>query len=114
MIMCIFFLLKPSANESFCPNARITFSIEHNNKTVCQACSIEYDGTGYQYQLVAGPAFDNIFAVSVIFMGVLADFHHTKTLLCVSLVMWSVLIGITGLVKEYWQLVLTRFGVAIG
>ena len=110
------FSLISSANESFCPDACITFSTEHTNKTLslCQACYVEYDGTGYQYQLVAGPAFDNIFAVSVMFMGVMADFHHTKTLLCISLVMWSTLIGITGLVKEYWQLVLTRFGVAIG
>ena len=78
------------------------------------ACSYEYDGTGYQYQLVVGPAFDNIFAVSAIFMGMLADFRHTKIFLCISLVAWSVLIGITGFAKEYWQLVIARFGVAIG
>ena len=41
-------------------------------------------------------------------MGKLADFHHTKMLVR------SVLIGIIGFVKEYWQLLLTRFGAAIG
>lgn len=107
-------MLCNNANESFCSDACITFTLELANKTICHICSYEYDGTGYQYQLVAGPVFDNIFAVSAIIMGILADFHHTKLLLCIFLVMWSVLIGITGFVKEYWQLVLTRFGVAIG
>ena len=100
-----------SANDSYCSDADITFS---TNKTLCHACSYEYDGTGYRYQLVAGPAFDNIFAVSAIFMGMLADLHHTKLFLSICLATWSVLIGITGFVKEYWQLVLARFGVAIG
>ena len=72
---------------------------------VTRHCAIsvytKYDGTGYQYQLVVGPVFDNIFAVSTIFMGTLADFHHTKIFLCICVVMWSVLNGITGLVKEY-------------
>lgn len=113
-LTCLTFLSHSSANESFCADACIMFSLKQMNKTLCHACSIEYDGTGYQYQLVAGPVFDNIFAVSAIFMGMLADFHHTKTFLCIFLVMWSVLIGITGLVKEYWQLALTRFGVAMG
>lgn len=103
-----------SANESYCAEACITFCVNHTNKTICHVCSYEYDGTGYQYQLVAGPVFDNIFAVSAIVMGMLADLHHTKTFLCISILVWSVLIGMTGLVKEYWQLVLTRFGVAIG
>ena len=82
--------------------------------TAYHPCVYNYDGTGFQYQLVAGPVFDNIYAVSAIFMGLLADFRHLKTFLFINLIIWSVLTGITGFVEEYWQLVLARFGVAIG
>jgi len=104
-----------SANESFCSSANITFNLQQlGNMTAYHPCIYNYDGTGFQYQLVAGPVFDNIYAVSAIFMGLLADFHHLKTFLFINLIIWSVLTGITGFVEEYWQLVLARFGVAIG
>ena len=78
-----------------------------------QACKFDYDGSGIQYQVLAGSAFNNVYPAAGLLMGPLADFVSRKILLAVSLLLLSVFTGIIGFAAYYWQLVLLRMGVAI-
>lgn len=44
-----------------------------SNKSVC---SWDYDGSGVQYQVLAGPAFIAVFTISGIIIGTLGDIYN--------------------------------------
>jgi MFS family permease len=77
-------------------------------------CEWNYNGAGYDYQLLAGPVFILIFTFTGLPLGVLADYTNRKNLLAVCLAFWSAMTLLNGFVKEYWQLVLLRLGLGIG
>ena len=76
-------------------------------------CKFDYDGSGSEYQVLAGPAFNNVYPAAGLIMGPLADFVSRKLLLAASLFFLSIFTGVIGFAAYYWQLVLLRMGVAI-
>jgi len=81
---------------------------------VAGACKWDRNGQGLQFELLAGPVFIVVYTVCGIPISVLADFYNRRNLLVVGLALWSAMTLVTGFVEQYWQLVVTRFLVAIG
>ncbi|MBN3288338.1 SPNS1 protein, partial [Polyodon spathula] len=77
-------------------------------------CKWDYNGNGWEYQIMAGPIFILIYTFMGIFIGFLADAANRKNLLAVSLFFWSLMTFLMGFAQEYWHLVLLRFGQGIG
>lgn len=78
------------------------------------ACTWDYNGQGLEYQLLAGPVFILIYTFAGIPVSFTADMYNRKNFLALSLIFWSVMTILTGLVKEYWQLVVLRFLLGLG
>ena len=47
-------------------------------------------------------------------MALLADRANRRNILVIALAVWSTMTALSGLAQNYWQLLLTRFGVGIG
>ncbi|KAL4218887.1 hypothetical protein ACF0H5_021475 [Mactra antiquata] len=77
-------------------------------------CDWNYNGQGFEYEILAGPVFIVIFTFGGIFIGFAADRYNRKILLASCLIFWSVMTLLTGFVQNYWQLVLLRFGLGFG
>ncbi|KAK3087414.1 hypothetical protein FSP39_005573, partial [Pinctada imbricata] len=84
-----------------------------NNQTK-HVCKWDYNGQGYDYQIVAGPVFILVYTFAGIFIGYVADKYNRKIMLAGCLIFWSVMTGITGFIDSYWQLVILRFGLGLG
>ncbi|CAL1540212.1 unnamed protein product [Lymnaea stagnalis] len=78
------------------------------------ACKWDYNGQGWDYQILAGPVFILIYTFAGIFIGFAADIYNRKLMLACCLSFWSAMTLLTGLVTEYWQLVILRFGLGLG
>ncbi|XP_064616663.1 MFS-type efflux pump MSMEG_3705-like [Liolophura sinensis] len=94
-------------NETSCVS---TLSIN----TSLQVCKWDYDGQGFEYQIVAGPAFTAIYTFTGIFIAFAADVFNRKLLLAICLMFWSLMTLLTGFINSYWQLVILRFGLGMG
>ncbi|XP_059174698.1 protein spinster homolog 1-like [Physella acuta] len=77
-------------------------------------CKWDYNGQGWAYQILAGPVFILIYTFAGIFIGFAADHYNRKLMLAFCLIFWSAMTLLTGLVKEYWQLVILRFLLGLG
>ena len=78
-------------------------------------CVFTHDGSaGLDYQILAGPVFNNVYPLAGILAGILADTFNRKILLTVSLAFWSIATGVTGFANSYWMLVVFRILLAIG
>ena len=77
-------------------------------------CEWNYNGQGLQYELLAGPLFIVIYTLAGIPLGLWADVYNRKKLLGAAVIFWSTMTILMGLVKEYWQLAILRFGLGIG
>ncbi|KAL3872099.1 hypothetical protein ACJMK2_040053 [Sinanodonta woodiana] len=96
-------------------NATVIASCRNiTNKAGNFVCEWNYNGQGLEYQIVAGPVFILIYTFAGIFIGFLADRYNRKILLASCLIFWSAMTLLTGFVKEYWQLVILRFGLGFG
>jgi len=78
------------------------------------ACKWDRNGQGLEFELLAGPVFIVIYTVCGIPISVLADLYNRRNLLVFGLALWSAMTLVTGFVDRYWQLVVTRFLVAVG
>jgi len=108
---------SPESEESrkICANATteaICEKIENTNGS--KICDWEYTGKGFEYDLLVGPIFIVIFTFSGIFLGIAADLYNRKLLLGMAVIFWSLMTILTGLVKQYWQLILLRIALGIG
>ncbi|XP_038637557.1 putative glycerol-3-phosphate transporter 5 isoform X1 [Scyliorhinus canicula] len=86
-------------------------SLLNENKT--QSCQWNYDGSGWEYQVIAGPVFILIYTFTGIFIGFVADTVNRKNFLSASLFLWSLMTLLMGFVKRYWHLLILRFGQGI-
>ncbi|XP_078282088.1 MFS-type efflux pump MSMEG_3705-like isoform X2 [Rhinoraja longicauda] len=86
-------------------------SLHSANQT--QDCQWNYDGTGWEYQIMAGPVFVLIYTLTGIVVGFMADSVNRKNFLAASLFLWSLMTFLMGFAKRYWHLVLLRFGQGI-
>ena len=77
-------------------------------------CVWDYDGTGNQYQILAGPVFILVYTISGIPLGFCAGVFHRRNLIVFCLLLWSAMTLLTGFATEYWHLVITRFILGIG
>lgn len=79
-----------------------------------RVCIWDYDGTGSDYQILAGPVFILVYTVSGIPLGFCAGVFHRRNLIVFCLVLWSAMTLMTGFATKYWHLVVTRFVLGIG
>lgn len=77
-------------------------------------CEWNYNGLGWDYQLLAGPSFIAVFTIAGVFMGIAADKFNRVNMLTVCTLVFAVAIILQGTVKEYWQLILLRMLMAAG
>jgi len=82
-----------------------------SNKSVC---SWDYDGSGVQYQVLAGPAFIAVFTISGIIIGTLGDIYNRVKLLTFCVFLFSLMAMLTGISTKYWHLIIFRIGFGIG
>ncbi|XP_043531379.1 probable anion transporter 3, chloroplastic [Chiloscyllium plagiosum] len=83
------------------------------NKNKTQYCQWTFDGSGWEYQVMAGPVFIFVFTFTGIFIGFVADSVNRKNFLSASLFLWSLMTLLMGFAKHYWHLVILRFGQGI-
>ncbi|XP_055516283.1 probable galactarate/D-glucarate transporter GarP isoform X1 [Leucoraja erinacea] len=86
-------------------------SFHSENQT--QYCQWNYDGTGWEYQIMAGPVFVLVYTLTGIVVGFMADSVNRKNFLSASVFLWSLMTLLMGFSKQYWHLVLLRFGQGI-
>ena len=77
-------------------------------------CEWNYNGLGWDYQLLAGPSFIAVFTIAGVFMGMAADKFNRVNMLTVCTFVFAVAIILQGTVKEYWHLILLRMVMAAG
>eukprot|EP00092_Neocalanus_flemingeri_P009696 GFUD01010442.1.p1 GENE.GFUD01010442.1~~GFUD01010442.1.p1 ORF type:complete len:486 (+),score=62.98 GFUD01010442.1:259-1716(+) len=77
-------------------------------------CVWMYSGQGWEYQILAGPAFIVVFTISGVLMGFLADRISRPRLLSASVFVFSISLILMGFSTKYWQLVVLRMGIAAG
>lgn len=110
--------------KKFCVNSLKDSSQTERNQTACElktakkstqhVCVWDYDGTGSDYQILAGPVFILIYTVSGIPLGFCAGVFHRRNLIVFCLLLWSAMTLLTGFATKYWHLVVTRFVLGIG
>lgn len=81
---------------------------------LAQDCEWQYNGQGYQFQVLVGPAFVATFSTTLLFMGVAADNFNRPLVFAIGTLIFSVSCFLTGFAEEYWHLVATRVGIALG
>ena len=85
-----------------------------SNQTTKHVCKWDFDGTGEEYQLLAGPVFIIVYTLSGIPLGLLAGVFNRRNILVCCLILWSSMTILTGFSTKYWHLVVTRFILGIG
>ncbi|KAJ7378131.1 hypothetical protein OS493_024796 [Desmophyllum pertusum] len=98
---------QPMAHDIKCEWKRAKNSTQH-------VCVWDYDGTGSDYQILAGPVFILVYTVSGIPLGFCAGVFHRRNLIVFCLLLWSAMTLVTGFATKYWHLVITRFVLGIG
>lgn len=106
------------ANDTTCKDA-----IDDKDKCLQHAekCTWDYNGSGIEYQVLAGPAFIAVFTFANLFTGLTSDriagyskYIGRHTLMAFGVMLFSVSLFLMGLANSYWQLVLLRMGIAAG
>ncbi|CAB4043956.1 spinster homolog 1-like, partial [Paramuricea clavata] len=72
-------------------------------------CRWDYDGTGEQYQILAGPVFILVYTITGIPLGFLGGGNKRCMILASCLMLWSIMTLLSGFATKYWHLVVTRF-----
>lgn len=77
-------------------------------------CEWNYNGLGFQYQLLAGPAFIAVYSIVGIGFGMAADKFNRVRLLSMCTLISAMAIGLIGMATSYWHLILLRIMLAVG
>lgn len=88
--------------------------MKHAQNSTQHVCVWDYDGTGSDYQILAGPVFILVYTISGIPLGFCAGIFHRRNLIVFCLLLWSAMTLLTGFATKYWHLVVTRFVLGIG
>jgi len=101
-------------------NSGVTCS-DFKNESMCAenaACTFDYTGTGYDYQILAGPAFVAVFTVSGLIFAIASDYLYDKfsrtLILALGTFTFSSACVLMGFSNAYWQLVVLRGLIAMG
>ncbi len=75
----------------------------------------DYTPIGFQYEVLAGPAFTLVFTLVALPLGLLATSPkvNRKIAIAVCLVLWSAMTLAASFTLSFWQLLLTRIGLGI-
>merc|ERR1719285_930985 len=76
--------------------------------SVAADCEWTYNGQGYQFQVLVGPAFVATFSTTLLFMGVAADNFNRPLVFAIGTLVFSVSCLLMGFADQYWHLVATR------
>ena len=97
---------------------------DFKNETTCilnEECVWNYDGSGIQYQILAGTAFVMVFSSCNLITGLTSDrvagksrYFGRHTLFAIGTLLFSTCLCLMGLSNAYWQLVVLRMGIAAG
>ncbi|MBO9581354.1 MAG: MFS transporter [Sphingobium sp.] len=74
----------------------------------------EFQLNDTQFGALQGVAFGIFYILACIPIGRLADRYQRRLIIAVALALWSLFAIGSGLARSYWQLFLTRIGVAVG
>ncbi|XP_050428083.1 protein spinster homolog 1 [Adelges cooleyi] len=77
-------------------------------------CEWNYNGLGFEYQLLAGPAFIAVYSICGIGFGIAADKFNRVRLLSLCTLISATAIGLIGAATSYWHLILLRILLAVG
>ncbi|XP_050540464.1 protein spinster homolog 1 [Daktulosphaira vitifoliae] len=77
-------------------------------------CEWNYNGLGFEYQLLAGPAFIAVYSLCGIGFGIAADKFNRVRLLSLCTLISATAIGLIGAATQYWHLILLRILLAVG
>lgn len=78
-----------------------------------QVCRWDYDGTGEQYQILAGPVFILAYTITGIPLGFLGGSSRRCIILACCVVLGSLTTLLTGFATKYWHLVATRLSLGM-
>jgi len=98
-----------TGSSAFCAGFKIAKDCQEQ-----LGCMWQYSGQGWEYQILAGPAFIVVFTISGVCMGLLADRVSRPKLLSASVFTFSISLILMGFSTRYWQLVVLRMGIAAG
>jgi MFS family permease len=77
-------------------------------------CEWDYNGLGFEYQVLAGPVFILVFTIVGVVLGIAADKYNRSRMLFVCALVFGVAIVLQGSVQTYWQLIILRMVMAAG
>ncbi|KAF7990357.1 hypothetical protein HCN44_000162 [Aphidius gifuensis] len=92
-------------------NSSLCLSLEYNGTRYCEW---NYNGLGFDYQILAGPSFIAVFTIVGVILGIAADRFNRVRLLAMCVFVFSIAIILMGTVTQYWQMVLLRMLLAAG
>ncbi|XP_041370209.1 MFS-type efflux pump MSMEG_3705-like isoform X2 [Gigantopelta aegis] len=104
----------PETKDIKCNGTTVARCDAISNVNGSHVCKFDYNGQGWDYQILAGPVFILIYTFMGILIGFAADIYNRKVLLAICLIFWSAMTLLTGFVTHYWQLVILRFGLGMG
>ncbi|XP_039298652.1 protein spinster homolog 1 [Nilaparvata lugens] len=87
------------------------------DKITCEnttQCEWNYNGLGYDYQVLAGPSFIAVYTIAGIFLGVAADKYKRVPMVATCILIIGVSCLLIGASTEYWQLLVLRMVFAAG
>ena len=82
-------------------------------------CEWNYNGRGYEAQILAGPAWVAVFTITGLLIGFASDRIRESSfgrhrLMAFGFFVFSICLLLMGCSQYYWQLVLLRMGIAVG
>lgn len=93
------------------------------NESTCgktsSQCEWNYNGRGYEAQILAGPAWVAVFTITGLLIGFASDRIRESSfgrhrLMAFGFFVFSICLLLMGCSQQYWQLVLLRMGIAVG
>ena len=86
---------------------------------ISKQCEWNYNGRGYEAQILAGPAWVAVFTITGLLIGFASDRIRESAfgrhrLMAFGFFVFSISLLLMGCSQYYWQLVLLRMGIAVG
>lgn len=87
-----------------------------DNETNRRICKFDFNGQGFEYQIVSGPVFNLVFTCTGVIISIFADKFQSRRVFILAgcLVWWSLATIATGSVMHFWQLAIFRLALGIG
>ncbi|XP_075219485.1 hexuronate transporter [Lycorma delicatula] len=77
-------------------------------------CEWNYNGLGYDYQILAGPSFIAVYTIVGVFLGIAADKYKRVPMVATCVLICGVSVILMGASQKFWQLLILRMLFAAG